>query len=147
MRGLYFNRKILSLRDGISRPRCRRGEALIRILKAGICNTDIEITKGYMNFKGIPGHEFVGIVEKSTDKKFQEKRVCGEINVACGRCPCCVRGMENHCPSRRVLGILGKDGCFAEFITLPEKNLHIVPDKISDDEAVFIEPLAPVWKC
>jgi len=146
MKGLYFNGKKLILKDDIPKPRPKKGEALVRVIKAGVCNTDIEITKGYMNFRGVAGHEFVGMVEKSADKKFLGKRVCGEINLACGRCEYCAEGMGNHCPARKVLGILSKDGCFAEFITLPEKNLHIVSSSVSDDEAVFTEPLAACFE-
>ncbi len=121
-------------------------EALIRITHAGICNTDLEIMKGYMGFKGIPGHEFVGIVESCEETDLIGQRVVGEINIGCGICDYCRRGMENHCPERSVLGILNKDGVFAEYITLPVKNLHKVPDSVSNEEAVFTEPLAAAFE-
>ncbi len=122
-------------------------EALIRVSSAGICGTDLAIAKGYMGFSGVPGHEFVGIVEKcGDDEEWVGKRVAGEINIGCGVCPYCLKGRRNHCPNRSVLGILKKDGAFAEYITLPVRNLHIVPDAVSDNEAVFIEPLAAAFE-
>jgi threonine dehydrogenase-like Zn-dependent dehydrogenase len=117
-------------------------EALIRVTHTGICNTDLELLKGYLNFTGILGHEFVGIVEKTNDFRLQNKRVVGEINLECGQCSFCLKGMGRHCPTRTVLGISGKDGAFAEYITLPKKNLHVLPEAVSDLQAVFIEPLA-----
>ena len=123
-------------------PRPVRNEALIRVLMAGICNTDIEILKGYMGFRGIPGHEFVGEVVDCKQKQWIGKRVVGEINLGCGTCDQCIHGMERHCSGRKVLGISGKDGVFTEYTTLPLRNLIVVPDTISDREAVFIEPLA-----
>ncbi len=119
-----------------------KDEALIRIRMAGICNTDLEILKGYMQFSGVPGHEFVGDVVECEDSSWIGKRVVGEINLGCGHCAQCNSGIARHCPTRQVLGILDKDGVFAEFITLPVKNLHIVPDILTDEEAVFIEPIA-----
>jgi len=125
----------------LPKPRPKKGEVLIRVLYAGICNTDLEIVRGYMDFQGILGHEFIGIVKKGSPQ-WQGKRVVGEINLACGRCEYCQKGLSRHCPHREVLGILKKPGAFAEYLTLPEKNLHLVPDSISDLEAVFIEPLS-----
>ncbi len=122
------------------------GEALIRVRYAGICSTDIEILKGYMGFSGIPGHEFAGVVEECTDPELLGKRVTGEINIGCGTCGLCLSGLENHCPDRSVLGILGKDGAFADYLTLPVKNLHLIPDSVSDKEAVFAEPLAAAFE-
>jgi threonine dehydrogenase-like Zn-dependent dehydrogenase len=121
-------------------------EALIRITHAGICNTDLEIIKGYMGFQGVLGHEFVGIVEKCKGEDLIGKRVVGEINIGCGVCDYCKNEMQSHCPDRSVLGILNKDGVFAEYITLPVKNLHKVPDSISNEEAVFTEPLAAAFE-
>ena len=141
MKALVFKNKKISLNE-VPVPKIKGKEALIKILKAGICNTDIEILKGYMNFEGILGHEFVGIVISTENKKWIGKRVVGEINIGCGKCEYCLTKRENHCPSRKVLGILNKDGAFAEYITLPISNLHIVSDKISDEKAVFTEPLA-----
>ena len=124
----------------VPKPKCN--EALIRVTMAGICNTDLEIINGYMDFKGVPGHEFVGIVEKSEEKKWEGKRVAGEINIGCGFCYYCLSRMKNHCPNRSVLGILKKDGAFADYITLPVRNLHAIPDSVSNEEAVFMEPIA-----
>lgn len=123
-------------------PERRPGEALIRMGVAGICNTDLEITRGYMDYTGVLGHEFVGTVEQSEDDTLVGKRVAGEINLPCGACETCRRGLGNHCPTREVLGMVGGRGAFAEFLTLPEANLHVVPDDVTDDEAVFTEPLA-----
>jgi threonine dehydrogenase-like Zn-dependent dehydrogenase len=145
MRALVFNKELSYLTD-YPVPKPGYDEAFIRITYAGICNTDIEITKGYMEFKGILGHEFVGVVEKCGDKGILGKRVVGEINLGCGKCSYCRNKMQNHCSDRSVLGILNKDGVFAEYITLPVRNLHKVPDSISDEEAVFIEPLAAAYE-
>lgn len=122
------------------------GEALIRPVLAGVCNTDLELAKGYMGFSGVLGHEFVGVVESAPSKQMTGKRVVGEINCPCGKCPLCKRGKGNHCPARTVLGILGRDGVFAEYFTLPEANLHIVPDNVPDRAAVFAEPLAAAFE-
>lgn len=131
----------LSVQDRMV-PDFEGDEAVIRLLKAGICNTDLEITHGYFGFKGVLGHEFVGIVEYSRDPSLLGKRVVGEINAACGRCDYCLKNLQRHCPSRTVLGILNRDGAFQEYFRLPEENLHVVPDSVSDDEAVFMEPVA-----
>ncbi len=117
-------------------------EALIRLLRAGICNTDLEITRGYFGFRGVLGHEFVGVVEACRDASLVGKRVVGEINAACGQCEYCRKQLQRHCPNRTVLGILNRDGAFREFLALPEENLHLVADSISDEEAVFTEPIA-----
>jgi len=117
-------------------------EALIQIVKAGICNTDLELHEGYMDFQGILGHEFVGQVVETPEKAWLGKRVVGEINLPCGRCPICLEGDPKHCPSRKVLGIQRKNGVFAEYATLPLENLHVLPGKVSDVEGVFVEPLA-----
>jgi threonine dehydrogenase-like Zn-dependent dehydrogenase len=123
-------------------------EALIRVSMAGICNTDIEITKGYLGFQGVIGHEFVGIVERAPEHAagIINKRVVGEINCGCGACDHCKTGLQKHCPSRTTLGIRGKDGVFAEYTILPVSNLHIVPDTVSDEEAIFTEPLAAAYE-
>ncbi len=129
-------------------PGLSDGEALIRVLVAGICHTDQELTKGYMNFQGIPGHEFVGeVVEVSAsaseaEHKLIGKRVVGEINCGCGSCSLCLAGVEKHCQQRTVLGIAGRDGAFAEYLSLPSRNLHQVPDEVNNRNAVFTEPLA-----
>ena len=144
MKALFFDGepRILEL----PRPRPAKGEALIRVLKAGICNTDLEIMKGYMAFKGVLGHEFVGVVEECENGVLKDKRVVGEINCACHRCPTCRMELPHHCKERTVLGIQGRNGTFAEFITLPEENLHIVPDSVADEVAVFTEPLAAAFR-
>lgn len=141
MRGLIFDKE-LKYRDDLPVPRHGDDEALIRVTCAGICNTDLEITKGYMGFIGIPGHEFVGVVEDCGKNEMIGKRVTGEINIGCGKCDFCRIGLQNHCPERSVLGILNREGVFAEYIILPVDNLHVIPDAVSDEEAVFIEPLA-----
>jgi alcohol dehydrogenase len=124
------------------KPRRTEGTALIRVLYAGICNTDLELQRGYYGFRGTPGHEFVGEVEDADDPSLIGRRVAGEINLACGRCEWCDRGLGRHCPRRTVLGIVKHPGAMAEFLALPERNLHIVPRAISYEHAVFIEPLA-----
>jgi threonine dehydrogenase-like Zn-dependent dehydrogenase len=116
--------------------------ALIRVLVAGICNTDLELQRGYYNFSGIPGHEFAGEVVESDNSSLIAKRVVGEINLACGHCDFCAAGLRRHCLNRTVLGIVKHPGAFAEYLTLPENNLHLIPDEIPSEQAVFIEPLA-----
>ena len=125
-----------------STPRRPPGFATIRVLYGGICNTDLELQRGYYGFSGTPGHEFVGEVVEADDRALAGQRVVGEINLACGRCEWCKRGLGRHCPSRTVLGIVKHPGAFAEFLTLPERNLHVLPTLIPDEHAVFIEPLA-----
>ncbi|HKX82702.1 MAG TPA: alcohol dehydrogenase catalytic domain-containing protein [Pyrinomonadaceae bacterium] len=120
------------------------GEALIRVVKSGICNTDLEIVRGYANFEGTIGHEFVGVVESGPDD-WKGKRIVGEINVGCGICDLCSGNDSRHCPKRTVLGIHGRDGAHAEFLALPIRNLIEVPDGVSDEEAVFVEPLAAAY--
>jgi alcohol dehydrogenase len=115
------------------------GHVLIRVTKAGICNTDLEIVRGYMGFSGVPGHEFVGVAQGG---EWDGRRVVGEINLACGQCETCLRGMPTQCPNRTTLGIDRHDGAFADYLTLPSVNLHPVPDSVSDEQAVFVEPLA-----
>jgi threonine dehydrogenase-like Zn-dependent dehydrogenase len=125
-----------------ARPRRPKGYALIRLLCAGICNTDLELLRGYYGFRGTPGHEFVGEVVASDSPDLAGKRVVGEINLACGRCSWCRHGLARHCPRRTVLGIARQPGVFAEYFTLPEGNLHPVPDSVLTECAVFAEPLA-----
>ena len=115
--------------------------ALIKVHLAGICSTDLQIFKGYMGFKGVPGHEFVGSVVEGRAELIG-RRVVGEINFGCGECEACRRDLTRHCPNRTVMGILNADGAFAEFVSVPAGNLHSVPENISDEEAVFTEPLA-----
>lgn len=142
MQALFFTGSHLQLRTDYPEPELKKGEAKIKILKAGICNTDLEIVKGYMGFRGVLGHEFVGVVEEASSETWLGKRVVGEINLPCGQCKFCLRGQSRHCSHRQVLGIQGKDGVFAEYVTLPEKNLHSIPESISNEEALFVEPLA-----
>ncbi len=149
MKALFYEKDIRYISD-YPKPVPLEGEALIKIRLAGICNTDIEITKGYMNFIGVPGHEFVGIVEdvNSDDKKLIGKRVVGDINCSCHKpdCEYCNKNLGRHCPDRITLGIDRKDGCFAEYITLPIENLVEVPDSVTDKNAVFSEPLAAAFE-
>jgi threonine dehydrogenase-like Zn-dependent dehydrogenase len=119
------------------------GEVLIRVLGAGICETDLQLIRGYMGFRGIPGHEFVGIAQTGA---WQGRRVVGEINCGCGNCQDCRAGRRNHCAHRSVLGILKRDGAFADFLVLPQENLHLVPDEVSSLHAVFTEPLAAAFQ-
>ena len=119
--------------------------ALIKVHLAGICSTDLQIFKGYMDFRGVPGHEFVGSVVEGP-LELIKKRVVGEINFACGHCDYCARGLDRHCPSRTVMGILGADGAFAEFVSVPVTNLHVVSESVSDEEAVSTEPLAAAFE-
>ena len=123
------------------------GEALIRVRQAGICNTDLELVKGYLSFSGVPGHEFVGVVESvapspAAARDLIGRRVAGEINAACGVCATCRAGRPTHCPNRTTLGLDRRDGAFADYLTLPIENLHPLPDAVTDDQAVFVEPLA-----
>lgn len=126
----------------IGRPQRPQGFALLRLLCAGICNTDLELQRGYYGFAGIPGHEFVAEVVEADNLSLRGKRVAGEINVACGNCDWCRRDLGRHCPHRTVLGIVNQPGAFEEFFVLPERNLHIVPEAIAAESAVFTEPLA-----
>ena len=144
MKATFFDGKKMIFDKNYPNPKF--DETLVRVSLAGICGTDLEILDGYMKYDGILGHEFVGIIEKSTNSNMIGKRVVGEINAGCGKCDFCINGMERHCPSRTVLGILKRNGAFAEFLSLPEKNLHIIPDSISDEQAVFIEPLAAAFE-
>lgn len=143
MKAIVFDNTVKLVKD-YQKPVPKKGEALIRIKMVGICNTDFEITKGYMGYKGILGHEFVGVVEEinDSDKTLLNKRVVGEINLGCKECDYCKKSLERHCPNRSTLGILNKEGCFAEYLTLPISNLLEVPTNVSDEEAVFTEPLA-----
>ncbi|MDH4219271.1 MAG: alcohol dehydrogenase catalytic domain-containing protein [Candidatus Aminicenantes bacterium] len=128
--------------EDIQSPLLAEGEALIKVLKAGLCNTDMELIKGYMDFEGVLGHEFVGRIVEASEKDWVGKRVVGEINISCHECEMCQTGNSKHCLSRQVLGIQKKDGVFTEYVTLPLSNLHVLPSEISDIEAVFVEPLA-----
>jgi threonine dehydrogenase-like Zn-dependent dehydrogenase len=121
------------------------GEVVIQVLRAGICATDIELLRGYMNFTGVLGHEFCGRVVAGSET-LKGKRVVAEINCVCGRCDMCRSGLSSHCRDRTVLGIKGRDGAMAEHVCLPERNCHVLPDRIGDEDAVFVEPLAAAFQ-
>ncbi len=144
MKALRFENNKLNLAE-INQPN-RDDEALVCVLKSGICNTDLEIVKGYADFNGTIGHEFVGVVEEAKDAKHLiGKRVVGEINAGCGVCDSCRKGDSRHCPTHTVLGIVGRDGAHAEFLTLPSRNLLEVPFDVTNEQAVFTEPLAAAF--
>jgi threonine dehydrogenase-like Zn-dependent dehydrogenase len=141
MKALRYENNALRVAD-VDAPRAA-GEALVRVRLSGICNTDLEIARGYAGFEGTLGHEFVGVVEEAAGAaELEGKRVVGEINAGCGRCALCAAGDPRHCPARTVLGIAGRDGAHAEFLRLPVANLLLVPDDVPDERAVFTEPLA-----
>ncbi len=142
MRGLVLEQG-LSLRTDRPKPTPKPEEAIIQVLQAGICSTDLHMMKGYMEFQGIIGHEFVGVVDHAPEHSaLVGKRVVGEINAACRACQTCLKGNPTHCPNRTTLGIMGRDGAFADYLSLPIENLYTLPDEISNEQAVFIEPLA-----
>ena len=141
MKGLWLENNQLELRTNIPIPEPPPGEALVRVLRAGICNTDLELIKGYYPYTGIIGHEFVGIVEQGP-KQLINQRVVGEINAACGNCRFCRRGQPTHCENRTVLGIVNRNGAFAEYLSLPIENLYLVPENVSTAAATFTEPIA-----
>jgi len=145
MRALVFDSS-LSYQPRHPDPR-GDGECLIKVRQAGICATDLEITRGYMGYKGVLGHEFVGEVVEAppTARQWLGKRVVGEINAVCGRCDLCLAGLSTHCRNRSVLGIADHNGAFADFVRLPAENLHALPDSIDDDQATFVEPLAAAF--
>jgi len=141
MRALWLEDCRLRVRDDVPIPAPPSGEALVRVLRAGICNTDIELARGYYPFTGVLGHEFVGVVEQGPSA-LVGRRVVGEINAVCGACGACLAGRRTHCERRTVLGIVSRHGAFADYLILPAENLHPVPDAVSTDAAVFTEPLA-----
>ncbi len=143
MRALWLEGQALRLRDDLPAPNPAEGEALVRVRVAGICNTDLELVRGYYPYTGVPGHEFVGVVEEAAGApEWVSRRVVGEINAACGECPTCRAGRRTHCERRTVLGIAGRDGVFATHARLPARNLHAVPESVPDEVAVFTEPTA-----
>ncbi len=144
MRAIVFD-KALSYSESYRDPQPGADEALLKVHLAGICSTDVQITRGYMNFRGVLGHEFVATVV-SGSKAWRGKRVVCEINRVCRRCDLCQAGLSTHCRKRTVLGIAGHDGCFADFVTAPELNLHELPAAVSDEEGVFVEPLAAAYQ-
>lgn len=143
MKALRFDGNLHFVNDA-ALPR-REGEALVQVICAGICNTDLEIVKGYARFRGTLGHEFVGRVVESPEGSLVGRRVVGEINAGCGECSRCLKSDPRHCAYRTVLGIKERDGAFAEFLSLPARNLLEVPDSVSDEAAVFVEPLAAAF--
>ena len=140
MLALRVDKKRLAVKN-VDKPD-RADEVLVRVLLSGVCNTDLEIARGYAGFNGTIGHEFVGVVEESSDSTLIGRRVVGEINAGCGDCDLCRGGDSRHCLNRTVLGIHGRDGAHAEFLQLPTINLLPVPDNVPDEHAVFTEPLA-----
>ena len=148
MKALVFDNE-LKLDNNYPMPVVRENEVLIKTSMVGICNTDYEITKGYMGYKGVLGHEFVGVVDKvgqNVDKDLIGKRVVGEINCACNNCPYCHQNLQRHCPNRQTLGIWQKDGCFSEYFTLPKENVIEISSNIDDITATFTEPLAAAYE-
>jgi threonine dehydrogenase-like Zn-dependent dehydrogenase len=142
VRALWLEERKLRLRDDLPLPAPPPGEALVRVGLAGICNTDLELSRGYYPYAGVPGHEFVGTVEAAGASEWVGRRVVGEINAACGACPTCRAGRRTHCEKRTVLGIVARDGALATHLVLPIANLHAVPEALADEAAVFTEPLA-----
>ena len=142
MRAIVLENSV-RLRTDYPAPVPREGEALVRVRRAGVCETDLQLIKGYMGFRGVLGHEFVGIAESGP---FAGRRVVGEINCSCGSCSTCRDDLPTHCSDRTVLGILNHDGAFADLIAVPQRNLHLVPDTLSDDVAVFTEPVAAAFQ-
>lgn len=145
MRALTFAQSLV-LDSRRSEPAVSDGDTLIRVRHAGICATDVEVTRGYMGFQGILGHEFTGTVIDSPNKDLLKQRVVGEINIVCGRCDLCVAGLSSHCRNRAIMGLKNHDGCFADYLRLPSVNVHAIPDSIDDDQATFIEPLAAAFQ-
>lgn len=145
MKALVFDQS-LRFDPRRAEPALELSDTLIKVHQAGVCSTDIEITRGYMGYRGVLGHEFVGTVASSPDKNLVGQRVVGEINCVCGRCDMCLSGLSNHCRNRTVLGILNHEGAFAEYVRLPAINLHAVPANVDNDQAVFVEPLAAAFQ-
>ena len=141
MTGVHIENGRVEVRE-VAEPERRPGFARLRLLTGGICNTDLELQRGYYGFRGTPGHEFVGEVIEADTRELIGRRVVGEINLVCGACEWCARELGRHCPNRTVLGIVRHPGAFAEQLTLPERNLHPIPDSIPNEQAVFTEPLA-----
>lgn len=143
MRAIVLNGTEVTAPADYPQPTPAQNETLLRVIRAGVCETDLQLIKGYMGFQGVLGHEFVGIAESG---RFAGQRVVGEINCHCRTCDYCRDGLGNHCPNRSVLGILQHDGAFADYVSVPDHNLHLIPDAVSTDEAVFVEPLAAAYQ-
>ncbi len=158
MKAVVFNQNGMQLVEDYPGPVLKEGEALVRVAFAGICGTDLEVLEGYKGFEGVMGHEFCGVIEEIKKESFTEhidgnntrlevgSRVVGEINCGCGLCSYCLRGFKRHCLRRNTIGINGRDGCMADYVVLPLENLHLVPDLVSAEEAVFTEPLAAAFE-
>ncbi len=146
MRALYLDSSGLTLRHAYPEPVINAGESLVHVTTAGICGTDLELARGYMGYTGVPGHEFVGIIAQSSHPGLLGQRVVGEINASCNTCDFYDRDLGRHCPHRTVLGILGRDGAFADYLVLPDRNLIPIPPSLSDEMAVFTEPLAAAYE-
>jgi len=143
MRALYCENGRLTLRTNYPMPQPLPDEALVRVTLAGICSTDLEIVRGYVpEFSGVLGHEFVGMVEAAAEKNWLGQRVVSNINIGCQKCEVCLKHGPEHCPERRVLGIHDRDGIFADYVAVPLRSLYRVPDSVTDEQAVFTEPLA-----
>jgi len=145
MRALYWDGAELRVQSDYAVPVAGTQTAVVKVHLAGICSTDLQIFKGYMGFTGVPGHEFVGSVSAGP-REFSGKRVVGEINFGCGACDFCRGDLARHCPNRSVMGIVKADGAFADYVSVPIANLHLVPENVSDEEAVFTEPLAAAFE-
>lgn len=143
MRAIVLDQQQVLVRDDHPLPKLADDEVLVRVVRAGVCETDLQLIRGYMGFRGVLGHEFVGLAESGP---FAGQRVVGEINCSCWRCETCLSGRPTHCPHRSVIGILNHDGAFADFVAVPHRNLHAVPDSVSTDVAVFTEPLAAAFQ-
>jgi threonine dehydrogenase-like Zn-dependent dehydrogenase len=141
MNGLWLADRTLSLRTDLPMPIAKPGEAIVKVLRAGVCNTDLELTRGYYPYAGVLGHEFVGVVTEGPAALLNQ-RVVGEINASCGQCEFCRRGVKTHCLDRTVLGIVNRNGAFADYLSLPIDNLYVVPETVSTEAATFTEPLA-----
>src|SRR5580765_792008 len=143
MRAVVLDGGQVSLQAERPEPRPLGGEVVVRILRAGVCDTDLQLVRGYMGFNGVLGHEFVGVPEEGP---YAGRRVVGEINCNCRRCPTCLAGRPTHCPNRTTIGIVDHDGAFADYIAVPQHNLHLVPDSLPTDVAVFTEPVAAAFQ-
>lgn len=143
MRAVVLDENGVAFREDYPTPDPTDGMISVRVLRAGVCETDLQLMQGYMGFRGVLGHEFVGVAESG---RFAAQRVVGEINCACRNCDTCRNGLENHCPHRTVIGILNHDGAFSDSVLIPEANLHPVPSEVSTDVAVFTEPLAAAFQ-
>jgi threonine dehydrogenase-like Zn-dependent dehydrogenase len=143
VKAVWLEGRGVEVRGDVARPELAPGEALLKVHLAGVCSTDLEMLRGYYPFSGVMGHEFVGsVVEAPGETEWIGRRVTGEITVYCGKCAACRAGLTGHCEKRSVIGLIGRDGCFAETLALPIRNLHAVPNGVPDEAAVFTEPLA-----